>query len=73
MDFNRNIWYLRSHKTEPLIIIAYTYVVSIDSMRLALLALELNVLDVLVADIGNAYLNYDCCEKFWFLAGKYFR
>ena len=29
-------------------------------------------LDVLVADIGNAYLNADCCEKVYTIAGPKF-
>eukprot|EP00978_Attheya_sp_CCMP212_P010976 scaffold26772_cov27-Attheya_sp.AAC.1 len=32
----------------------------------------LNDLSVLVADVGNAYLNAPCREKIWFTAGKEF-
>eukprot|EP00978_Attheya_sp_CCMP212_P043703 scaffold289776_cov54-Attheya_sp.AAC.1 len=32
----------------------------------------LNNLSVLVADVGNAYLNAPCQEKIWFTAGKEF-
>jgi hypothetical protein len=37
--------------------ITYSSVVSRDSVRIALMVAALNDLDILSADIGNAYLN----------------
>ena len=49
--------------------ITYSSVVSRDSVRLAFLIAELNGLDIMTCDIGNAYLNAPCREKVWFLGG----
>jgi hypothetical protein len=46
--------------------------VSLDSVRIAFLLAELNGLEVLSCDIGNAYLNAPCREKIWFVAGPEF-
>ncbi|KAL7535630.1 hypothetical protein ACHAWF_005219, partial [Thalassiosira exigua] len=40
-----------------------------DSMRIALLVVALNDLDIFACDIGNAYLNAPCKEHIWFVAG----
>lgn len=48
--------------------ITYSSVVSRDSIRLAFLIAELNGLDVMTCDIGNAYLNAPCREV-WFQGG----
>jgi hypothetical protein len=45
------------HVTEPPTSITYSSVVSCDSIRIAFLLAALNDLDILSADIGNAYLN----------------
>jgi len=50
----------------------YSSVVSRDSVRLAFLVAALNDLDIVAADIGNAYLNAPCGEKIWTIAGPEF-
>ena len=47
----------------------YASVVSRDSVRLGFLIAALNGLDVLAGDIQNAFLNADCLEKVYFIAG----
>ena len=51
---------------------AYSSVVSRDSVRIAFLLAALNNLDLEAADIGNAYLNAKCREKFYIIAGPEF-
>ncbi len=43
-----------------------------DSVRIAFLLAALNDLDILAADIGNAYINADVREKVYFIAGDEF-
>ena len=38
-------------------------------MKIAFLIAALNDLDIMTCDIGNAYLNANCREKIWFVAG----
>jgi hypothetical protein len=52
---------------------SYSSVVSIRSLRLALLAAELNGLSTWAGDIGNAYLEAYTREKVYFVAGPEFR
>ena len=54
--------------TEALALLIYSSVVSCESVRNTFTVAILNVLDVLVADIGNAYLNADCHEKVYTIA-----
>lgn len=49
--------------------ITYSSVVSRDSIRLVFLIAGLNDLDILAADVTNAYLNADVREKIWFVGG----
>ena len=58
--------------TEAPALLTYLSVVSRESVRIAFTVAALNDLDVLVADIGNAYLNADCCEKVYTIAGPEF-
>ena len=58
--------------TEPLKDSVYCGVVSLRSMRLALLIGEINGLKTMVGDIGNAYLEAFTKEKVYFIAGKEF-
>jgi hypothetical protein len=51
------------HKAEAPKSITYSGVVSRDSIRIAFLLAALNEVDILAANIGNAYLNADCREK----------
>ena len=52
--------------------IIYSSVVSRDSVCIAFLVATLNDLDVMSADIGNAYLNACNKEKIWTVAGHEF-
>ena len=58
--------------TEAPALLTYSSVVSCESVRIAFAVAALNKLDVLVADIGNAYLNADCREKVYTIAGPEF-
>lgn len=60
------------HKTDAPSSITYSSVVSRDSVRICLMAASLNGLDVFACDIGNAYLNANCREKLWTIAGAEF-
>jgi hypothetical protein len=60
------------HTTDTPSSITYSSVVSRDSIRIAFLLASLNNCDVCVADIGNAYLNAECREKIWTIAGPEF-
>ena len=60
------------HMTDPPASITYASVVSRESVRIAFLIAALNDLDVLAADIGNAYLNARTKEKVYIICGKEF-
>jgi hypothetical protein len=60
------------HMTEPPASMTYPSVVSQESVRIALLVAALNGLDVMCADIQNAYLHAPCREKIWTIAGADF-
>ena len=60
------------HKTEPSKESVYSSVVSRDSVRLAFLIAALNDLDVMSADIQNAYLNAPTKEALWCRCGLEF-
>jgi hypothetical protein len=73
MDFTRKAWLVAGgHLTDPPASITYSSVVSRDSVRIMLLIAALNDLQVLAADIGNAYLNAPNRERFYAIAGKEF-
>jgi hypothetical protein len=58
MDFMHKARFVAGgHVTEPPTSIKYSSVVARDSIRLAFLIASLNNLDILSANIGNAYLN----------------
>ena len=57
------------HLTDAPDNITYSSVVSRDSVMIALLLAELNGLDIMACDVGNAYLNAPCREKVWFQGG----
>ena len=61
------------HLTPPDKDQAYSGVVSLQTMRLAILAGELNHLNIMVGDIGNAYLESYTNEKVVFTAGPKFK
>ena len=58
-----------SHTTDTPSSIPYSSVVSCDSIQIAFLVAALSDLDIMAADIGNAYLNAPCREKIWTVAG----
>ena len=60
------------HTTDTPNSLTYSSVVSRESVRLGLLIASLNDLDISACDIGNAYLNADCREKLWTIAGPEF-
>ena len=60
------------HKTNTPLSITYTNVVSRDSFRIYLKITALNDLDILAADIENAYLSDPNQEKFWIRDGPEF-
>ena len=73
MDFTRKARFVAGgHMTDPPNSLTYSSVVSRDSVRLAFLIAALNDLDILACDVGNAYLNADCREKVYTIAGKEF-
>ena len=73
MDFTRKARFVAGgHTTDPPPCLTYASVVSRESVRIAFLIAALNDLDVSSADIGNAYLNADCAERIYTVAGKEF-
>jgi hypothetical protein len=64
MDFTRKARFVAGgHMTDPPTSLTYSSVVARDSVRLAFLIAAMNDLDLLSADIGNAYLNAYTKEK----------
>ena len=71
--FTRKARYVAGgHATDPLSSIIYSSVVSRDSVRISFTLAALNDVEVIVAEIGNAYLNTKCREKIWTVAGADF-
>jgi hypothetical protein len=65
MDLTRKARFVAGgHVTETPASITYSSVVSRDSVRIAFLIAALNKLDVIACDVGNAYLNTPCRERF---------
>ena len=60
------------HTTETPTSLAYSSVVSRDSVRILLLAAAFNGLQVMACDIQNAYLTANCHEKIWTYVGPEF-
>ena len=60
------------HKTEPPAALAYSMVVSSDSMRIILTTAAINGLEVMGVDVKNAFLTAPCKNKIWLIAGPYF-
>jgi hypothetical protein len=52
--------------------LTHASVVTRESVRISFLIAALNDLNIMVADIGNTYLNADCREKMFFIAGPEF-
>ena len=73
MDFTRKShWVLDGHKTTDPIGSTYAGVVSRDSVRIALTYAALNDIDVLAANIQNAYLQAPSSQKHYIICGKEF-
>jgi hypothetical protein len=73
MDFTRKArWVLDGHKTSNPIGSTYTGVVSRESVRNALTYAALNGLDVVAADIRNAYLQAPLSQKDYIICGPEF-
>jgi hypothetical protein len=73
MNFTREAHFVAGgHMTDPPAHLTYSSVVSRDSVRLAFLLAALNDLDLLAADIGNAYLNANTREKVHTICGLEF-
>ena len=60
------------HLTDPPKESVYSSVVTRDSVRIAFTIAALNGLDILAADVQNAYLNAPTKERVWFKAGLEF-
>ena len=72
-NFRRKARYVADgHKTEIPSSVTYSSVVSRESVRICLTIAALNGLDILTADIENAYLTAPCREKCWLRAGPEF-
>jgi Reverse transcriptase (RNA-dependent DNA polymerase) len=70
LDFTRTARFVAGgHMTETPASLTYSLVVSRESVQIAFLLAALNDLEVLSADIGNAYLNADCRKKVYLTAG----
>jgi Reverse transcriptase (RNA-dependent DNA polymerase) len=73
MDFTRKARLLtRGDLTDTPPALTYSSVISRESVWIAFLIAALNDLDVLMFDMGNAYLNADTTEKLYCYAGKEF-
>ena len=65
-DFSRKVRFCADgHKLEQTSAPTYASVVSRESVRILFTIASLNNLDVMAADISNAYLNAPCAEKLW--------
>eukprot|EP00957_Ditylum_brightwellii_P119487 9116902-Ditylum_brightwellii.AAC.1 len=65
--------FLGGHMTGPNTDTYYSSVVSLRAMRMMIFPAELNGMDLIAADIGNAYLEAYTNEKICFIAGKNFK
>jgi hypothetical protein len=73
MDFTRKARFVAGgHMTDPPTEITYSSVVLRDSVRIGFLIAALNNLDLVAADIGNAYLQAETKEKIYAIAGPEF-
>jgi hypothetical protein len=73
MDFTRKARYVAGgNTTETPTEMTYSSVVSRESVRIAFLIAALNDLQITTADVTNAYINADCREKIWTVAGPEF-
>ena len=72
-DFRRKVQFVAGgHTTETPSSLTYSFVVSRDLVRIALLLAALNDLQLQSLDIQNAYLTADCRELIWMRTGPEF-
>jgi hypothetical protein len=72
-SLKRMSWYVAGgHMTEPPSALTYASMVSRESIRIGLLIVALNDLDVFAADIQNSYLTSPCEEKIYTILGPEF-
>jgi len=60
------------HLTDPPVDSVYSSVITRDSVRIMFLIAALNNLDILGADVQNAYINAKISERVYFIAGPEF-
>jgi hypothetical protein len=73
MDFTRKARFVAGgHMTEPPAALTYANVVSQESIRISFLIAALNDLEILAADISNAYLHAPCRERVYIVCGPEF-
>ena len=73
MDLTRKARYVAGgHTTTAPTSLTYSSVVSRDSVRIAFLLAGLHGLNLMACNIGKTYLNTDCREKIWKVAGPDF-
>ena len=73
MDFTRKArWVKDGHRTAEPEILTFAGVVSRESVRIALTYATLNGIDVIAADIKNAYLQAPSSEKLYVIGGHDF-
>jgi hypothetical protein len=67
MDFTCKAHFVAGgHRTDPLNTLTYSSIISQESVCIAFLLAALNDLELLSADIGNAYKNSDARKKVYF-------
>ena len=73
MDLTRKAWLVTGgHQTDLPKESVYSSIISKDSVRIILMIAALNNLDILAADVQNAYLNALMKEKVYMMAGLKF-
>jgi hypothetical protein len=73
VDLTRNAHFVAGgHMNDTPTQLTYSSVVTRESVRIAFLVAAINNLDILSADIDNAYLCAPCCEKIHTTAGSEF-
>mmetsp|Transcript_25131 Transcript_25131/g.35990 ORF Transcript_25131/g.35990 Transcript_25131/m.35990 type:complete len:379 (-) Transcript_25131:1183-2319(-) len=73
MDFTRKARLVAGgHKTAPPTELTYSSVVSRESVRIGFVLAQLNEVDIMAAEVGNAYLNAKTKEKVYIITGPEF-
>ena len=73
MDLTQKAWLVaEGHQMDPPKESVYSSIISKDSVRIILMIAALNNLDILAADVQNAYLNAQTKEKVYMMAGLEF-